>query len=192
MKQLNGIIGIAFGLLLLTTTAFADTNTWTVTFKIPAAVAHTNAFKSPCSSSVFFFVEADATKDGTQTVINVSNSDASVYCQDGTDPAMNITNSGNAAINVSANVTAALPANLTLKASKIAGGYIELCTNAEPPTTGCVSWNVTTYSTQRVLASNLAIGATQGIFWWTDMANYRSGAAGQDANTVQTEAKQFT
>lgn len=182
MKKI-GVVLTAMALLCVT--VMADQQDTTVTFKVPSSISHSIAYAAACANNDFAFVESDGTKDGTQTMINVTQIDETA-CQTDAVPAMNISNTGNSAINVTMNYTAAVPAGTTTKASQTFAGYeAGACTDDQPPD-GNVCLTIT--DTSKTIILNLAADAAQEIWLWCDMSNFNGGAAGTDTRTLRTTA----
>jgi len=99
-------------------------------------------------------------------------------------------NSGNDEINVTANVTSALPTGVVLTAMQAQTDYETVCSASNLPDTGkCV--NITNDAGKRI-AANIAAAATEEIWW---KANFVSadlgggaGVAGSASRTMRTNA----
>lgn len=176
----NRFLAVFACVLLIGGFGFAATADTTVTFKIPADIAFSVAYPASCSSADFAFYESDGTLDGSQTHINVTQTDGSA-CQTAAAPAINVTNDGNTAIDITAAFTASLPAGITVKASQAATGYESSCTGTEPPASVCVELS----DSSKLLADGIAAGASQEIWVWADMSSFNSGAAGEDTRTLR-------
>ena len=176
---------LVFLTLTVSSLALADTTQVTVTFKVPAAIAFGIAYAGGCSAGDFAFVESDSTFDGNQDYINVTQIDGTA-CQSNTLPAINITNNGNTNINITGIFTSALPSGTTVKVSQVNSGYEATCSETEPPTTGCA----TLATTSKTLITNLADGSSKELWWWCDMSNFNSGAAGSDTRTLNLTSVQ--
>lgn len=188
------LVSLVFGLFLLSAIALpnfakaATTQPWTVTFKIPTSVAITNTYNSPCSDSVFFFVENDGTYDGTQTQVNASDAAAATFCEIDGSAAFDVANGGNAPTDIFINFTTALPAGVTFKISQVASGFgvAGVCDSAAPPTTGCIAISATNTTTAYKIANDVAAAGNMSFHTWVTMASFNAGAAGEVARTAQT------
>ena len=179
------------GIVLLLMVAFvlAESDSTTVTFVIPASVSHSLSYGGSCSSSNFYFVEGDATIDGTQAGINAtSDSAGSNLCENATVAGIVISNIGSVNVNMTANFTAALPTGVVMKVSLNASGYQASCTGTVPTTAVCANVSTTAVT---IVNSLTAVSGTQNTWWWTDFSNFNSGVATTGiARTLNTNAVQ--
>ncbi|MDO8537584.1 MAG: hypothetical protein Q7S21_01745 [archaeon] len=115
MKNRGNFFFNAFAALLLVLLlgqVIANTITSTMSWVVPSNKSHSIAYGGSCSASSFFFVESDANFDGADTDGNGSmvapnsfnQGGVSTQCQTGGIAGMTITNNGNVAINIDANV----------------------------------------------------------------------------------------
>jgi len=172
MKKYISLIPLAFLLAVLPLVS-ADSTSITVTFKVPQDISFSVAYAGSCSSSDFACVESDATIDGTQTQIPITQIDGTT-CQDGSNAATTVTNSGNTNINITMAFDTALPTGVTYKVSQSSTGYESTCSENEPPTSGCV----TISTSAKTVIANLAAGSSEDLWHWCDFSNFNSGAAG--------------
>ena len=187
-KMEFGVI-ISIFLMLFVSLAVADISTTTVSFIIPSSISHAIGYAASCATNDFAFVENDGTKDGTQTKINVTQTDGTV-CQTDTVSALNISNTGNDAINVTFNFTSALPSGIVVKTSIAYGGYESACTlgATDTPTAGACH-NITT--TEALVANDIvALTGSEEIWMWADMEDYNSGVAVTMTRDMKSNATQ--
>ncbi len=184
MKTLRQILAI-LAIMLWVGLVYADIETTTVTFVIPSSTEHSVAYGGSCSSSNFYFVENDTTKDGSQTMINATaDTGATSSCQDGSTSAITVSNAGSSIINVSANFTVALPSGITVKAANATAGYESSCSGTVTATTCADIPN----GASVILAKNMAAQTGTADIWiWVDMSSFNSGVATSGiARTMQT------
>jgi len=94
-------------------------------------------------------------------------------CQTEYAPTFNITNNGNTEIDINVKYHS-LPTGVTMKMSQISfdsGGYESVCSENEPPTSGCMTLT-TSYKTA---VSNLQPDDWQELWMWADASNFNSG-----------------
>lgn len=188
MKKFLFVLGLVafFGLAFV----FADTEQTTVTFVIPASVDHSLSYGGTCSASNFYFVEVDATKDGTEDMVNVTSDTSGVaQCQNATIGGITINNVGSVNVNVTANFTASLPSGVTFKIAQANAGYQASC-GGTVSTSTCAD-----ISTTAVLVAEdvTAQSGTQELWLWADMSNFNGGVATTGvARTLDTNAVQNT
>jgi hypothetical protein len=174
-------------LSLVQAAQYADT---TVTFIIPSSIAISLAYgnynANTCSGADFFFVEDDATIDGSQTDINVSDQAAggpSNYCQSASIDAITISNDGNAAINITAVFTTALPTGVVVYVGDTNAATAADCADTELLSNSCI--NIAT--TPVILFSNVASAGSEETWWRAKFTSADLGAgAGQAAQTTRT------
>lgn len=186
-KRLIGAIGVLVYLIGISA-VLADTEETTVTFVIPTSIDHSVAYGASCSSSLFYFVETDATKDGTQGGLNVTSDAAGANkCQNTTLSAMTISNVGSVNANITANFTAALPSGITVKVGQNYTAYESSCTG--PPVNESQCGNVSIGAPIVVIEDLTAQTGTDDLWWWCDMSDFNSGVATSGiARTLQTHA----
>jgi len=169
----------------------ASTNTITITFIIPSQYSHSISVYKECTTADFACRENDATKDGTQDNINITTT-AGVVCQNASESAINITNDGNNILNITMNVTAALPAGVELKAynhSTAAGanGYEDDCTLGENESFTATACKNISINNNAVIGLNLEKDQIQVIWLACDFEDFNSGVATDSIeNTIQT------
>lgn len=177
MKTKKGLIGL-LGLVVLLIGgiyALADSETTTLTFVIPSEVDHSISYTSPCSTSVFYFIESDSNKNGTQTHINVTDA-SSNPCQNVSTASMTINNIGSVNVNVTTNITdSALPSGITLKVAQNDTGYESTCSGPPVNETDCAS--ITYGAAVTVITDLTAQTGTDDLWWWVDMSNFNNGVA---------------
>jgi len=178
MKRYIALLPLAFVLAIIPS-VLADSTSITVTFKVPQDISFSVAYAGSCSASDFACVESDATIDGSQTQISITQIDGTA-CQTASAPALNITNSGNTNIDITMAFSTALPSGVTYKVSQSSSGYESTCSETTPPTTGCM----TVSTTSKTAISSLAAGSSQELWNWCDFSNFNSGAAGSDTRTL--------
>ena len=189
MTKLEFGILISIFLIMFVPIAFAEVDTTTVSFIIPSSISHAIGYAASCSTSDFAFVEQDGTFDGTETRLNVTQIDGTT-CQTDSVPIINITNTGNDAINITFKFTSALPSGIVVKASLAEAGYEASCTlgATDTPTAGACH-NITT--TQAIVANNLtALTGYEEIWMWGDMNDFNSGVAATITRTMNSNATQ--
>jgi len=197
MKAYKAIL-VGLALLFVSAMAFADTDDTTLSWVIPASVSHTLSYGGSCSSSAMYFIENDASPDGTDTqLIPYDAASAGSVCQSSGVAAITITNNGNVTTDVNASVTSTLESGVTLKlwlgssgcgASGL-GGYEASCsatgmTDATVPSTStCVSVGDTT----RQVVADLAASGSQQLCLAADFTGLSQGTT---TDTFQTNGYQ--
>lgn len=93
--------------VMLMPLAFADQDTTTFTWVVPANKAHTIAYGGSCSTSAFYFVESNAVIDSdidgnADKILPYDASTAGAACQSDSVASMTITNSGNVTEDINA------------------------------------------------------------------------------------------
>lgn len=162
--------------LLTVSVVLADTETTTVTFVIPSSVDHSLTYGSSCSSTLFYYVETDTTKDGTLNMINASSDTSGASpCQTAGQGAFTVNNLGSASINVTMNFSSALPSGISVKSANASGGYEAQCTSTIAGLTACV--NITNGAGARLIDNLEGQTGTVEIWTWVDMSNFNGGLA---------------
>jgi hypothetical protein len=167
--------------------AAADIEQTTVTFVIPSTIDHSLSYGGTCSSANFYFVEEDASIDGTQAKINASSDSAgSNMCQDAGTAGIVITNDGSTAVDVVMNMSTAYPAGTNLKVAQADAGYQAVC-DGTADSDGCA--DIPALSAGVTVAASVAgQGGTQELWLWANMSNFNSGISGSDTATLNSQA----
>lgn len=187
MKWKNISIVAMLAMLICSMMAIADTEQTTVTFVIPSQIDHSVAYGGACSSANFYYVETDATKDGNMEAINVTSDDAgTLACQTAAIAAITLNNLGSVNVNIVANMTAAYPDGVVLKAASAAAGYETVCS-------GTVAAGTCAYIINGVgvtlVAGLTAQTGTEEIWIWGNFSNFNAGVATTGiARTLETTA----
>ena len=186
------VLVLVLAMILTVIQVNADTRQTTITFKVPVSVAHSIAYRTPCSATVFYFIENDSTIDGTQTAINVCDAAGTTFCYDSSQDngaPMNLTNDGNVNVNVSADTNWTV-ANVVLKVGQNRTGYrADANCLQEPPTTNCTIINST--RTQKIITNLPATGSDkQALWWWADFSSFGAGSSITNTSNMTTNATQ--
>lgn len=175
--------------LLLSSLVFgASIVTFIITYSVPTQISHTLAYGSvngTCSSTVFWFIENDATLNGNQMQINASDASRNP-CQNNTVPGLYVVNNGNARINATIELNeSALTGVITSTGinSSSYEGYCSGLPGTAPSNTTCK--NITNgFPVQAVF--NLGPGGNQSIWIW---ANFINANLGNGTNNSATNAR---
>jgi hypothetical protein len=197
MRALRALI-LGLVLLCLSAMVLADTDETTLSWVIPANVSHTLSYGGSCSSSAMYFIEDDASPDGSDTQLLPYDADsAGSPCQSVSVAAITISNNGNVTTDVNASVTSTLETGVTLKlwlgssgcgASGL-GGYEGSCSKSGaddsnvPTTAACVSIGD---SSKQIVADLAASGSQQLCL----AADFSSLSQGTTTDTFQTSGYQ--
>jgi len=167
----------------------AEQQDTTVTFVIPSSLAvslsYGNANSNTCDSSNFYFVEDDATIDGNQSDINVSDSSvggSANYCQNATIDAVTVSNDGNDVVDINVLFTSALPTGVVVYVGDTYAATADGCVDTQDLSSSCI--NIST-SAVRIFTS-VAAATTKETFW---KAKFTSADVGNGAGNEGSAAR---
>ena len=191
--QFGNILKVTFIITVLATFVLADQKDTTMTWVVPASIAHSLAYGGGCDASNFFFVVNTTTGNGHLWGSGCTGGAGIYACENatiprddnlGTNPCQNVsagaitvTNDGNAVINISVQMYLA-QTNITLKAQHAISGTgcgtngnqsydSGACGNdpAGPPNEASC---ITVTSTEKILIKHLNVSQSQETCWFSD------------------------
>jgi len=174
MKIKKSLVAIMAMVILATAVIAVSYEDVTVTYVIPADIAFSTSYAGSCGTSDFACRENDGSYQGTQSQINITQTDGTV-CQAAATPAVQFTNDGNTPINITARLTSSQVAGVVLKASEAYAGYESSCNEYNMSNaTACVNVTAANFL---VLTDDIAASGTSDVYFWCDFSNFNSGAA---------------
>lgn len=197
-------------LVLLLAQVIANTLNTSMTWVVPSNKSHSIAYGGACSATSFFFVESDANfdsdVDGNGAMIapnSFNQGGASTLCQTNGIAGITVTNNGNVAINIDANVNPdfnGADRNLVLKVwmglgngctmtSGLFNGWQSNCgiIGATTPVTqaACKDFNAGDSNAYSRLVNALGIGGTNQLCFSGDFGSATGTQATVGANVAQ-------
>ena len=152
LKKIAVVVLIgAVSILPFVMNAYADTETVTLKYVIPQVTTFSVSFPTGLTDIEFQPSGASFTNEPA-------------YQQSASTAAMRITNTGNVAIKIDANLTTDLPTNVT-----------EFRLNTANDASGGWYWTDTNETTTQTIISSLAIGASEDFWAWSTGSNVPAG-----------------
>ena len=180
-------IGIILSLLGIVTGA--SIVTFIVTYSVPSQVSHTLAYGSvngTCSSTVFWFVENDATLNGNQMQLNTTDAGGNNICQNNTISALQVQNNGNVRINVTLELNQSALTGVITSAGINSSSYEGYCSGAATAAPSNTTCKNITHSAPAFLAVSVGPGGNQSVWIW---ANFINANLGNGTNNSATNAR---